>query len=184
MHIRKGGNRVIGFSAVREAREYEGSSRISTAWGYGVTHGGATAGPGGGLRTWTSVSGQRRTHRHVARDSPPDIRRTECAADGDGAGSGRGQRHVGGAREGAERREGNWVRAKREVDSVRYNRTVAATTAAAETRVKKGREGERTFCAFVVFKAAAAAARTPTRLTPQHFLIVAPIVVAGGIGAR
>lgn len=106
--------------------------------------------------------------------------------DGDGAGSGRGQRQArrgaGGAREGAERREGNWVRAKREVDSVRYDRaaeTVAATAtaAAAETRIKKGREGRRAVCAFVVFKAAATAA---ARLTPRHFLTVAPIVVAGG----
>lgn len=63
----------------------------------------------------------------AARDSPAafgerSARRTETAPEVDEDGGTPGVN-----REGAEKREGNWVRAKREVDSVRYDR--AATEA-------------------------------------------------------
>lgn len=116
MHIRKGGNRVIGFSAMRERAGGRVVARVRenavdevlgfAAWGYGVTHGreggkgGNSWSPGGGLRAWTSISGERRTHRRVARDSPAafserSARRTETAPE-----SGRGQRHYRGCARG------------------------------------------------------------------------------------
>lgn len=87
MHIRKGGNRVIAFSMAR-GQENAGDEVLGVC-GIGLRGNARTRGRGqqlvlGGLRGWTSVSGERRACRRVARDSPAafaerSARRTETA---------------------------------------------------------------------------------------------------------
>lgn len=184
MHIRKSGNRVIGFSVARgrrRPRECRGDGVLgSAAWGYGVTHvsrrrrgeGGATAGP----RWWPPPPGVDERFRRAP--NPPSrrvaSRRSRFTRRG-AAGSERGGRRAVGEREGG---KGGW-----EIGWERNGRWIAHDTI--ERRCRRwssggrGVEGGR-FARSLSLRRQQRRRGRPLRWTPRHFLTVAPIIVAWG----